>query len=68
MIDQKADSITQTVSGTYTTRAEYEQFEVGARNLILNSIDLVGITHYIYSYSLVDSNVILLANGQRLVH
>ena len=68
MIDQKADSITQTVSGTYTTKAEYAQFEVGARNLILNSIDLVGITHYIYSYNLVDNNVILLENGQRLVH
>ena len=66
-IKQTASSITQTVSSTYTTKAEYEQFEVGARNLILNSIDLVGITHYIYSYGLVDNAVALMAGGQRLV-
>ena len=67
MIDQKADSITQTVSSTYTTKAEYELFEVGARNIILNSIDLVGITHYIYSYGLVDKGTALTMQGQRLV-
>ena len=64
-IEQTANSITQTVSSTYTTKAEYEQFEVGARNLIKNSLDLTG--HYIYSYGLVDNTVALTAGGQRLV-
>ena len=67
MIQQSADSITQTVAATYTTKAEYEQFEVGARNLILNSIDLVGSTHYIYNYGLVDNNYALTSGGAWLV-
>lgn len=67
MIDQRADRIEQSVSETYTTKAEYEEFEVGARNLILNSIDLVGKTHYVYAYRLVDNGIQLTAGGQWLV-
>ena len=67
MIDQKADSITQTVSNTYTTKAEYEQFEVGARNIILNSIDLVGSSHYFYAYGLVNGSFALTTGGKWLV-
>ena len=66
MIDQKADSITQSISSTYTTKAEYDQFRVGAKNIIINSIDLV-LAHYVYSYGLVDRTVNLTAGGKRLV-
>jgi hypothetical protein len=63
-IEQTAESITQTVAATYTTKAEYEQFQIGARNLILNSLDLVGDTHFFYSWALTDSGVMLTDNGK----
>jgi hypothetical protein len=66
-IQQTQSSILQTVSATYTTKAEYEAFEVGARNLILNSIDLVGKTHYFYAYGLVDESTALTTGGKWLV-
>ena len=66
-IAQTAESITQTVAATYTTKAEYEQFQIGARNLILNSLDLVGDTHFFYSWALTDNGVMLTDNGKILV-
>lgn len=66
-IQQTQSSILQTVSATYTTKAEYEAFEVGARNLILNSIDLVGDTHYFYAYVLIDETFALTTGGRWLV-
>ena len=65
-IEQTATSITQTVAATYTTKAEYEAFEVGARNLILNSIDLVGETHYFFAWALTSGGTVLTLNNQIL--
>lgn len=66
-LTQTANSILQTVSATYTTKAEYEAFEVGARNIILNSIDLVGSTHYFYTYGLITGSYALTTGGKWLV-
>ncbi|MBR6045765.1 MAG: hypothetical protein IKP95_12805 [Ruminococcus sp.] len=66
-IDQTATSITSTVAATYTTKAEYEAFEVGARNLILNSIDLVGETHYFFTWALASNGVLLTLNNYILI-
>ena len=66
-IEQTQGSILQTVSSTYTTKAEYEAFEVGARNLILNSIDLIGTTHFFYNNGLTDGSFALTDNGKWLV-
>ena len=36
-IDQKADSIIQTVSATYTTKTDFNNMQIGGRNLLLNT-------------------------------
>ena len=66
-IDQKSNEITQTVSNTYTTKEEYGKFEVGGRNLIINSIDLVGDMHYFYNYALTDDSAVLTYSDRYLV-
>ena len=45
-IDLKSDSITQTVSQTYTTKDELAGLEIGARNLIRNSSNLLCDDYY----------------------
>ena len=52
MIDQKADSITSSVSATYATKTALDNLKVGGRNLVLNSGEEVSFKNALKTFNL----------------
>ena len=67
-INQSAQSIEQTVSETYSTKAEVNNIQVGSENIILNSLDYVGDTHFMFNSYLTYGTLMLTYKNQRLCY
>lgn len=59
-IDAKADSITQSVSETYTTKTDFNNLQIGGRNLILES------EHFNPELDVFKESIVVLYNSTKL--
>lgn len=68
LVEQTAEAINQSVSQNYSTKAEVGNLKVGGENLILNSLDYVGDTHFMYNSHLIYNNRLLIYNQKKLCY
>ena len=68
LVEQTAEAINQSVSQNYSTKAEVGNLKVGGENLILNSLDYVGDTHFMYNSHLIYNNRLLVYNQKKLCY
>lgn len=68
LVEQTAQAINQSVSQNYSTKAEVGNLKVGGENLILNSLDYVGDTHFMYNSHLIYNNRLLVYNQKKLCY
>lgn len=61
-------SITSEVSENYATKTEVGNIQVGAENLIINSLDFVGDTHFMFNSYLTYGNKLLTYKGNRICY
>lgn len=67
-LEETSNSITGTVSETYATKTQVGNLQVGGENLILNSLDFVGNTHFMFNNYLTYGNTLLTYQGKRICY
>lgn len=67
-LEQTAEGFKQYAENNYTTKTEFGNMKIGGENLILNSLNFMGLSHFIYSYKLAHNSVQLTHKSINLVH
>ena len=67
-LEQTAEGFKQYAEKNYTTKTEFGNMKIGGENLILNSLNFMGLSHFIYSAKLAHNNVQLTHKSINLVH